>query len=126
MARSRSKRTAKDRASRRGAGDYLVGYGKPPVATRFKPGQSGNPRGRPKGHRNFRTVVDEMLNERVTIREGDRRRVVTKREALIRSHINNALRGDWKAVISVINIDSRIADEPFPSSHQDPITDDDN
>lgn len=27
---------------------YLVGYGKPPLHTRFKPGQSGNPRGRPR------------------------------------------------------------------------------
>ena len=38
--------------SRDKKGDYTVGYGKPPTATRFKKGQSGNPKGRPKGSRN--------------------------------------------------------------------------
>jgi Family of unknown function (DUF5681) len=31
------------------AGDYEVGYGKPPARSRFSKGQSGNPKGRPKG-----------------------------------------------------------------------------
>jgi len=34
------------------APSYDVGFGKPPVRSRFEPGQSGNPRGRPKGSRN--------------------------------------------------------------------------
>ena len=55
-----------------------VGYGRPPVHTRFKPGQSGNPKGRRKGQRNLHTVLTEALNQRITIREGDRTRSVTK------------------------------------------------
>jgi hypothetical protein len=31
--------------------NYGVGYGKPPKASQFSPGQSGNPKGRPKGAR---------------------------------------------------------------------------
>jgi hypothetical protein len=46
-----------------------VGYGRPPVHTRFKPGQSGNPRGRRKGQRNVSTVLAETLNQRIRIRE---------------------------------------------------------
>ena len=49
--------------------DYEVGRGKPPLHTRFKPGQSGNPKGRPKGVRNFKT--DRFLNEGDQVRIGE-------------------------------------------------------
>jgi hypothetical protein len=52
--------------------DYEVGYGRPPVHSRVKPGQVLNPSGRPKGQRNVRTVLDKTLNERVQIRVGNR------------------------------------------------------
>jgi hypothetical protein len=44
-------------------GDYEVGYGKPPRDTRFPKGQSGNPRGRPSGAKNLKTLLSEALNE---------------------------------------------------------------
>ena len=46
-------------------GDYEVGYGKPPRHSRFVKGQSGNPRGRPAGAKNFTTLLEEALNEPV-------------------------------------------------------------
>ena len=42
-------------------GPHAVGFGKPPMHTRFKPGQSGNPRGRPKHSRNLKTIIQEVL-----------------------------------------------------------------
>jgi Family of unknown function (DUF5681) len=54
-----------------------VGYGRPPMTTRFRPGQSGNPRGRPKGARNLSTIVAAALSERVAINENGRRRQIT-------------------------------------------------
>ena len=60
---------------------YEVGYGKPPVHTQFKPGQSGNPKGRPKGAKNKRPKLNEerlkgiILDEAyrdITVRDGDR------------------------------------------------------
>ena len=52
---------------------YEVGYGKPPRHTRFIKGQSGNPRGRPTGAKNLKTLLSEALNETVivTIEERD-------------------------------------------------------
>ena len=49
--------------------DYQVGYGKPPRHTRFKRGQSGNPRGRPREAKNLPTLLTEALNERVIVAE---------------------------------------------------------
>src|SRR5271168_5244673 len=63
--------------------DYQVGHGNPPRHTRFKPGQSGNPRGRPKSAKNLSTLVHDALNEQVVVTENGRRRKVSKRQAII-------------------------------------------
>lgn len=55
-----------------------VGYGSPPVSTRFQPGKSGNPAGRPRGSKNLATLVRRAMYEKVTITENGRRRTVTK------------------------------------------------
>jgi S-adenosylmethionine/arginine decarboxylase-like enzyme len=44
-----------------------VGYGKPPLHTRFKKGQSGNPRGRPRGAKNLSTLVSDALDQTVVV-----------------------------------------------------------
>ena len=77
---------------------YEVGYGKPPRHTRFRPGQSGNPRGRPKDAKNLSTLVHEALNEPVVVTENGRRRKVSKRRAIIKQLINRSAQGDLKAM----------------------------
>jgi Family of unknown function (DUF5681) len=81
-----------------------VGYGRPPAHTRFKPGQSGNPKGRRKGQRNVHTVLDETLNQRITIREGNRTRSLTKLDGLILTMVSAALKGDTKAQASLMTM----------------------
>jgi hypothetical protein len=68
--------------------DYKVGYKKPPLHTRFKKGQSGNPRGRPRGAKNFSTVLNDALNQRVVVTENGRRRKISKRELGIRQLVD--------------------------------------
>ena len=76
---------------------YEVGFGKPPEASRFKPGQSGNPRGRPKGVLNLATTVQKALRERVTVVEHGRRRQVSKLEATVTQLVNRAAKGEPRA-----------------------------
>ncbi|WP_347310764.1 DUF5681 domain-containing protein [Defluviimonas sp. SAOS-178_SWC] len=85
---------------------YEVGFGKPPAATRFKPGQSGNPRGRPKGAKNKRPGLHEermkdiILDEAyrtITVRDGDRNITVPMAQAIMRSLAVNAAKGQHRA-----------------------------
>jgi hypothetical protein len=50
--------------------DYAVGFRRPPLHTRFKPGVSGNPSGRPKDCKNFKTLLHSILNEQISLQEG--------------------------------------------------------
>ena len=68
--------------------DYKVGYKKPPLHTRFQKGQSGNPRGRPRGSKNLSTLLTDALNEPVVVTEDGKRRKISKRELGIRQLVN--------------------------------------
>src|SRR5208282_1497815 len=75
-----------------------VGYGKPPQATRFRKGQSGNPRGRPRGSRNFASLVEEALAEPVAINENGRRRKASKLQVIVKQLVNKAAQGDHRSI----------------------------
>ena len=74
-----------------------VGYGRPPADKRFKPGQSGNPKGRPQGRENIATTINRILQEKIRIREGTRVRTASKIAAAIEVMVNKALSGDQRA-----------------------------
>jgi hypothetical protein len=83
---------------------YQVGYCKPPLHSRFKPGQSGNPSGRVKGSKNLKSLFHQILNEQIPLIDGDRSKKVTKAEALMRRVIIGALKGDTRSVMTVMRI----------------------
>ena len=83
---------------------YEIGYGKPPKHTRFKPGRSGHPSGRPRGQRNFRTAVREALKEKITMREGNRTRTVSKMDGIIQVTFNKALKGDPRGLVAFLQL----------------------
>src|SRR5689334_17984515 len=77
---------------------YAVGYGRPPKATRFRMGQSGNPAGRPKGTKNSATIAKSALERVVTVTESGRRRRMSVRELACRRLADKALSGDIKSL----------------------------
>lgn len=74
--------------------EYEVGYGKPPKHTRFKPGQSGNLKGRPKTYKSAISVLEEPLNMKV----GGKKREVPAFEASLRKTAQSALEGQLPAI----------------------------
>ncbi|MGH9615100.1 MAG: DUF5681 domain-containing protein [Acidobacteriaceae bacterium] len=83
--------------------EFPVGYGKPPVHTRFQPGRSGNPAGRPKKKiSTFPAAFERELNSRITINEGGKPRKITKRDAIVKQQTNKAIQGDAKATALVM------------------------
>ena len=80
-----------------------VGYGRPPVNRQFKPGQSGNPRGRPKGSKNFPTMFAEAMSRPVTVRDKKGKiRTLSKQELMVEVMVNKAVAGDPKAFAAVV------------------------
>ncbi len=90
----------------------VVGYGKPPKTAQFKPGQSGNPRGRPKGSLNVAAVLERTLREPLVVTEGGRRRVITKLEAAVKQLANKAASGDARAIQLLIGLTQAVEDRP--------------
>ena len=84
--------------------NYEVGYGKPPRHTRFAKGQSGNPRGRPSGAKNFTTLLREALNEPVIVTENGGRRKVSKRQAIVTQLVNRSATADFRAIKILLDI----------------------
>ena len=81
---------------------YEVGYGKPPKSTQFKPGQSGNPKGRTKGSKNgIYTYIQRELNSSITLTDGSK---ITKEQGFARQLTNKALRGDIQSQKLLFNI----------------------
>lgn len=87
---------------------YEVGYGKPPSATRFKSGQSGNPRGRPKGRANksrlpalneerMKSILLEEAYRTIKVNEGLGQISVPMAQAVIRSLAVNAVKGNQRS-----------------------------
>jgi hypothetical protein len=70
-----------------------VGYQKPPTHTRFQPGQSGNPKGRPKASKNLSTLLKQELNSPIVIEQHGKKRKVARKAALVKSLVNDALKG---------------------------------
>ena len=84
-----------------------VGFKKPPKRHQFQPGQSGNPNGRPKGARNFRTDLRKELSELLSIREEGREISISKQRALIKRLVASAVSGDARAIATVLSFCAR-------------------
>lgn len=88
-----------------------VGYKRPPTETRFRKGQSGNPRGRPKGAKGFAAELQQELDEIIPVKEGSRERRLSKRRVIIKRMVEAALKGDPKAIQAIARAEPKPDDQ---------------
>jgi Family of unknown function (DUF5681) len=82
---------------RKPTGDYPVGNCRPPVGSRFKPGQSGNPKGKKKGVTSLRADINEVLREKVAATMNGVTHFMTGQKAMVRAFRAMAIKGNFKA-----------------------------
>jgi hypothetical protein len=116
-------RTKRGDAPSRGKPDraYAVGYGRPPIESRFLPGTSGNSRGRRKGSKNLKTLIRKAMTATVSIHEGTKTRRVSKIEGVVLRQLQSALTGDDRSAMAVIKMAMQMGllEEPASNAAED-------
>jgi hypothetical protein len=101
---TRKGRNYRDKEPQDRAADYPVGYGKPPLASRFKRGTSGNAKGRPKGSKNLKTLIRDAMTASISIQEGAKTKRVSRIEGVVLRQLQKALMGSDQAAMAVVKI----------------------
>jgi hypothetical protein len=83
---------------------FEVGYKRPPKAGQFVTGQSGNPKGRPRGSQNVASAFLKIARERVRVTINGHIRTITKLEAIMLQLVNKAMAGDVRAAKDVLTL----------------------
>ena len=82
--------------------EFTIGYGRPPQGSPFKPGRSGNPKGRPLGSPAFKTLLQRELEERVSVKDQGRCRKLSKRGIIVKRLVSEAMAGNPKHLAIVL------------------------
>jgi Family of unknown function (DUF5681) len=85
-----------------------AGYKRPPAYTRFRPGRSGNPSGRPRRKPTFRMALQEELA--ATMPGKDPQRAGSKLQALVKTLVDTAIAGDARAQSLLVGALARMGD----------------
>lgn len=84
--------------------EYEVGYKKPPKRSQFKPGESGNRKGRPKRETNVGSAIVRELAVKISVRENNVTKKLTKAQAMAKNVVQKAMSGDMKAVSQLVKL----------------------
>jgi hypothetical protein len=114
-----------DGGSGTSARDYKVGYGRPPLHSRFVTGQSGNPKGRRKGSRNLKTDVRRTLAVPVKMRVGDRMQTRSTQEAALLILRGRALKGNERAIEKLLELARHHNNDELEAAASQPLAEDD-
>ena len=95
-----------------GTSNYVVGYRRPPKATQFAAGKSGNPKGRPKGSRSVGAVLKDVLQQKIAVTENGKTRRIPALEVMLRRLANDAMRSDPHAIRLLFPLIDRYSDSP--------------
>lgn len=96
--------------------DEPVGYKRPPRKHQFQPGRSGNPKGRPRGAKGLRQILEGEFSQRMRIMEGDKPLKVSKLQLIVKRELEKAMAGNQRAIEHVISLNIQMfglgTDEP--------------
>lgn len=91
--------------------DYEVGYGRPPAHTRFKPGRSGNPKGRPKAAKGLKRLARDVLTTSVPVRTASGEKKMHRIEAVLHKTVELAMKGNPRALAEILKLYSSAVPE---------------
>jgi hypothetical protein len=106
-----------DRKNSEAPPDYVVGYRRPPKATQFTAGKSGNPKGRPKGSRSVGAVLQDIIRQKIAVTESGKTRRIPALEVMLRRLVNDAMRSDARAMKLLLSLVDRYGDSPEAALH---------
>lgn len=101
--------------------NFAVGYGRPPKATQFKAGESGNPKGRPKGSRSVGAILRSIIQQRVAVTENSKTRRIPVLEVMLRGLAADAMRRDPRALKLLLSLLEQYAESPETKLHLDEL-----
>lgn len=107
------------------APDYEIGYRKPPRHSQFKPGRSGNPKGRPKAAKGLQSIVRDTLTQKVAVRTATGTKKISKIEAVLQKTLEQAMKGNPRALAELLKLYSNAVPEekqPAQKERQDDLT----
>ena len=99
-----------------GRENYAVGYARPPKETRFKPGQSGNQKGRPKRRQSIKTMLREVYTDRIAMHDGEKRCHVMRIIALLIKQWERGIKGNERAAQAAIAMAKELGVFDVPES----------
>jgi hypothetical protein len=102
--------------------EHDAGFKRPPKASRFKPGESGNRRGRPKGSRNLKTDLNALMKKRISVRQDGETRHVSRQEAILLALFSKAAHGDVKAATTLVGMVMKLNPEAQQQSESAELT----
>lgn len=83
---------------------FEIGYRRPPPSGQFKKGASGNPKGRPKGSRNFSTLLEQELAQKIVVTENGKKKTISRLQAMVKRMVAGAMQGDQKQLLTLVEI----------------------
>jgi hypothetical protein len=104
-----------------GEAPYEVGNRKPPKQFRFKPGRSGNPKGRPKGSTSFETKIQKELSKLVTVHKNGKSVKMSKLDVGVTRLVDRFMTGDLKSTAIIIGLGKRNEKPKTGEENPEPI-----
>jgi hypothetical protein len=103
------------------ASNYNVGYGKPPKATQWQKGQSGNPKGKKKGMKSLKQYFLDAAKKKITVKDAKGLKEVSQLDALIAFTFTHAIKGDYKSTAHLMALAHEFLPAPSPETAEDAI-----